>query len=71
MGTGIVSVALSLDGRETLSRILLVVAALAWIALVLRALVVRRRLLREARLPGALSEVAATCRRPRMAPRCC
>ena len=60
MGTGIVSVALSLDGRETLSRILLVVAALAWIALVLRALVVRRRLLREARLPGALSEVAGT-----------
>ena len=33
MGTGIVSVALSLDGSETLSRILLVIAGLTWLAL--------------------------------------
>ena len=33
MGTGIVSVALLLDGRETLSRILLLIAATAWITL--------------------------------------
>jgi tellurite resistance protein TehA-like permease len=30
MGTGIVSVALSLDGRESVSRILLVICAVAW-----------------------------------------
>ena len=33
MGTGVVSIALSLDGQETLSRILLVIAAGAWIGL--------------------------------------
>ncbi len=33
MGTGIVSVALSLDGDETLSRVLLVIAGGTWLAL--------------------------------------
>ena len=33
MGTGIVSIALSLDRQETLSRILLLFAAVAWLAL--------------------------------------
>ena len=33
MGTGIVSIALSLDGRETLSRILYAIDAAVWIAL--------------------------------------
>jgi tellurite resistance protein TehA-like permease len=33
MGTGIVSVALSLDGAETLSRMLLVIAVVTWVAL--------------------------------------
>lgn len=35
MGVGVVSVALSLDGRETLSRVVLVIAATIWVALVL------------------------------------
>jgi hypothetical protein len=64
MGTGIVSIGLSLDGRETLSRILLVVAAAAWIALGLlltwRALGDRERVHREARSPAALTGVAGT-----------
>jgi tellurite resistance protein TehA-like permease len=64
MGTGIVSVALSLDHFETLSRILLVIAAVAGIALgVLLAGRVRRqrpRLRREARSPAALTGVAGT-----------
>jgi tellurite resistance protein TehA-like permease len=33
MGTGIVSVALSLDGEETLSRVLLVIAGVIWVTL--------------------------------------
>ena len=33
MGTGIVSVALSLDGHQTLSKILLVITAVMWVAL--------------------------------------
>jgi tellurite resistance protein TehA-like permease len=33
MGTGIVSVALSLDGQETLSRVILVIAAVIWVTL--------------------------------------
>lgn len=64
MGTAIVSTALSLDGREALSRILLVVAAGAWV--VLGVLLVDRLVRRHtpARLgagsPAALSGVAAT-----------
>jgi tellurite resistance protein TehA-like permease len=64
MGTGIVSVALSLDGLQTLSRILLVTCAAAWI--LLAALLVarlwrnRERVDQEARSPAALTGVAAT-----------
>src|SRR5262245_4636221 len=64
MGAGVVSIGLSLDGRVTLSRILLVLAALAWVALGLllgaRALVNRDRVHREARSPAALTGVAGT-----------
>jgi tellurite resistance protein TehA-like permease len=64
MGTGIVSVGLSLDGRETLSRVLLGVAAAVWMALGLlllsRALRDRERVGREARSPAALTGVAGT-----------
>ncbi len=64
MGTGIVSIGLSLDGHETLSRILLAVDAAAWIALGLllggRALRQRERVRREARSPAALTGVAGT-----------
>lgn len=64
MGTGIVSIAVSLDGRETLSRILLVIGALTWITLGLllagRAVRDRERLHREARSPAALTGVAGT-----------
>lgn len=64
MGTGIVSVALAFNGLETLSRVLLVIAAFEWIALgLLLADRSRRdpsRLWREARTPGALTGVAAT-----------
>lgn len=64
MATGIVSVALALDGDGTLSRILLVIAGLTWLALV--AAVPRRarrdhaRLRAEVRTPAALTSVAAT-----------
>jgi tellurite resistance protein TehA-like permease len=64
MGTGIVSVALVLDGHETLSRILLVVAALVWIALGIiladRALRSRARFRLESRSPASLTGVAGT-----------
>jgi tellurite resistance protein TehA-like permease len=64
MGTGIVSIDLALDHRETLSRILLAIAAVAWVALgVLLAGRVaddRAAILREARTPAALTGVAAT-----------
>jgi tellurite resistance protein TehA-like permease len=63
VGTGIVSIALSLDLHETLSRILLAIAA-AWIALGLllagRALRDRERVHQEARSPAALTGVAGT-----------
>lgn len=62
MGTGIVSVALSLDGSETLSRILLVIAGLTWLALAaiipLRAWHFRERVRAEVRTPAALTSVA-------------
>jgi tellurite resistance protein TehA-like permease len=64
MGTGIVSIDLSLDHHPTLSRILLAIAAAAWIALGLllagRALHDRERVHREARSPAALTGVAGT-----------
>jgi hypothetical protein len=64
MGTGIVSIGLSLDGRETLSRILLVIAGLAWIGLALllasRVVADRQRIRREASSPAALAGVAGT-----------
>ena len=64
MGTGIVSIALSLDGRETLSRLLFVVAVatLAAVAVSVAALTLHDRVtLRElVAMPGALTWVAAT-----------
>lgn len=64
MGTGIVSIALSLDGNQTLSRILLVITALTWVALaVLAPLRIRRdraRAIADIRTPAALTSAAAT-----------
>jgi tellurite resistance protein TehA-like permease len=64
MGTGIVSIGLSLDHHETLSRILLVVAAAMWLTLLallaLRAARNRDRFLADIRTPPALSSVAGT-----------
>ncbi len=64
MGTGIVSIALSLDGTETLSRVLLAVAACVWVALGLlllgRVSLDRARFRRESASPAALTGVAGT-----------
>ena len=64
MATGIISVGLHLSGAETLSRVVLVLAALAWIALAAdfaqRLAGDRRRWLADAATPGALTAVAAT-----------
>jgi hypothetical protein len=64
MGTGIVSTALALDHRETVSRILLVIAVLVWIVLGLvlaaRSLQDPKRTRREAGSPAALTGVAGT-----------
>jgi tellurite resistance protein TehA-like permease len=64
MGTGIVSIGLSLDGRETLSRILAAIAGAIWIALAsqLLALGCRQRalLVEQARSPAALTGIAGT-----------
>jgi tellurite resistance protein TehA-like permease len=64
MGTGIVSIGLSLDGRETISRAILVIAAIAWVTLALllagRMRFDRERVRREARLPASLTGVAGT-----------
>ncbi len=64
MGTGIVSIALSLDGQETISRILLAIAALTWLGLVvlLGARTARdpARSRADAGTPAALTSVAAT-----------
>jgi tellurite resistance protein TehA-like permease len=64
MGTGIVSLGLSLDKHETLSRILLAIDLITWIALGLllvgRALRDGERVRREARSPAALTGVAGT-----------
>jgi tellurite resistance protein TehA-like permease len=62
LGAGIVSIAVWLDHQDTLSRILLVVAATLWVtfaALVLgRAVLDRGRLLADVRTPVALGSVA-------------
>jgi tellurite resistance protein TehA-like permease len=64
MGTAIVSIGLSLDHRERLSQILLIVDAAAWLALGLllahRTARDRSRVRREAHSPGALTGVAGT-----------
>lgn len=64
MATGIVSVGLSVTGYETLSRIALVLAVVAWLALAadfgVRLVRDRARWVTEACTPGALTAVAAT-----------
>lgn len=64
MGTGVVSIALSLDGAQTLSRFLLVVAALIWLMIAVAVPIHARRDPQRfracARTPAALSWVAAT-----------
>ena len=64
MGTGIVSMALSLDGDETLSRILLAIAGVTWLMLaavvVVRGWCVRARFRAELRTPAAFTSVAGT-----------
>jgi tellurite resistance protein TehA-like permease len=64
MGTGIVSVALGLDGRQTLSHALLTIAATAWVALaVLVPIRARRdgaRFRRDIATPAAFTAVAGT-----------
>jgi hypothetical protein len=64
MGTGIVSIGLSLDGRETLSRVILVIDAIVWVTLALllagRLRFDRERVRGEARLPASLTGVAGT-----------
>jgi hypothetical protein len=64
MGTGIVSIDLANGGHETLSRVLLAVAATVWVGLGLllcgRVLFDRRRARREASLPASLTGVAGT-----------
>jgi tellurite resistance protein TehA-like permease len=64
MATGILSVGLHLAGDETVSRVALAMAGVAWVALgadfVLRLLGERQRWMTEAQSPGALTAVAAT-----------
>ena len=64
MGTGIVSIALSLDGQETISRVLLVLAAVFWVGLGVllpaRATRDRKRFLTDVRSPAALTSVAGS-----------
>ena len=64
MGTGIVSVALSLDGEETISKVLLAITAVIWVTLaaVAAARVIHDRggLRADARTPPALTSVAGT-----------
>ena len=65
MGTGIVSVAALLDGRETLSEALMWIALAGWLCLALlllaRFLFHRSRFLAEAAVPASLTGVAGTC----------
>ena len=64
MGTGIVSVALALDGREVLSRILLAAAGAVWVALggllIARATRDHARFPHDVRTPAAFTAVAGT-----------
>ena len=64
MGTGIVSIAVALDGRETLSRVLLALDAAAWVILAIllpaRAARDRARFRRDLRTPAAFTAVAGT-----------
>jgi hypothetical protein len=64
MGTGIVSVALLLDGQRALSTVLLVLVAVMWVVLVVllaaRALADRQRFESDSRQPAALTAVAGT-----------
>jgi tellurite resistance protein TehA-like permease len=64
MGTAIVSIGLSLDGQETLSRVVLAIAAALWVTLAgllpLRAARERARLRTDARTPAALTAPVAT-----------
>ena len=64
MGTGIVSVALSLDGAKAISRILLAVTGMMWVALAalagVRAMRDRAGFSADARTPPALTAVAGT-----------
>ena len=64
LATGLVSVGLHLSGDETVSRVFLGLACLAWVALAADFLVglvaQRQRWVAEARRPGALTAVAAT-----------
>ena len=64
MGTAIVSIALSLDGHETLSRVVLAIAAAIWVTLALllplRAARDPARFRADARTPGALTAPVAT-----------
>ena len=64
MGTGIVSVALLLDGHESLSRVVLAIAVVVWavlgVLLPARALGDRERFRRDTRLPVAFTAVAGT-----------
>jgi hypothetical protein len=64
MGTGIVSIALLLDGRHTLSVILLVIDGITWVALAVllpaRALANRERFRADSRNPAALTAIAGT-----------
>ena len=64
MGTGIVSIALSLDGHETISRVLLVLDAVIWVALTVllpaRAARDHERFRADVRTPAALTSVAGT-----------
>ena len=64
MGTGIVSIDLSLDGHETISRVLLILAVVIWAALAVllpaRAARDRARFRADVRTPAALTSVAGT-----------
>ena len=64
MGTAIVSIGLSLDGREMLSRVILAMAAVIWATLAallpLRAARDRTRFRADVRTPGALTAPVAT-----------
>jgi tellurite resistance protein TehA-like permease len=64
MGTGIVSVALSVDGQETLSRVLLAIAAVIWVTLAmllpLRAVRDPAGFRADTRTPAAFTAVVAT-----------